>query len=272
MPGFVSKLTLHCRNRQRIVAALAVLGLGSADAADQRWHSNAAIQATAEGHVIRLTGDSGNRTTVRAGALDPRHRLPECSRELESFMRRGSKVGSRTIVGVECRGEKPWKVYVPVDVVVLASVFTARQTLPRGHLLTADDLTVNERDVSRMIGGYVTSADALVGQRLKHSIIAGRVVTPAMIEADSIVSRGQTVTLIASQGGLKVSMKGRAMSDGAINQRIRVENTNSGRVIEGIVRSREHVEIVLPAAGSFFTAKPKVSANSADTEVSNNDR
>ena len=93
-----------------------------------------------------------------------------------------------------------------------------------------------------------------------------------MLEADRIVSKGQSVILIATQGGLKVSMTGKALSDGALNQRIRVENLNSGRVVEGIVRSREHVEIVLPGTDRFFTAKPKVSPDSADTEVSNNDR
>lgn len=270
MPRFVSKLTLRSRRRQRFVAILLLLPLfGSAD---ERWHSNGDIQATAEAHVLRLTGSTGNRTTVKAGALDPRHRLPRCDRELESFMRRGSDVGSRTIVGVECRGARPWKVYVPVDVVVLANVFTARRTLPRGHLLTREDLAMDERDVSRMMSGYITSVDELVGQRLRQSVVAGRTVTPAMLEADRIVTRGQTVTLLASQGGLRVSMIGKALSDGALNQRIRVENVNSGRVVEGIVRSREHVEIVLPENTRFFTAKPKGSPHSADTEVSNNDR
>ncbi len=270
MPRFVRKLTLQSRLRQRFVAVCVLLPLIAA--ADERWHSNGDIQATAEAHVLGLTRSSGNRTTVKAGALDPRHRLPRCDRKLDSFMRRGSDVGSRTIVGVECRGTKPWKIYVPVDVVVLARVFTARRTLPRGHLLTADDLAVDERDVSRMRSGYITSVDELVGQRLRQSVIAGRTVTPSMLEADRIVAKGQTVTLLATQGGLKVSMTGKALSDGALGQRIRVENVNSGRVVEGIVRSREHIEIVLPQNSSFSTAKPKGSPTSADTRVSNNDR
>ena len=277
MPRFVSKLTLPARPRQRIVAICAVVAVqpllaSAAHADDTRWHSNADIQATAESHVLGLTRDANNRTTVRAGSLDPRHRLPHCDRDLESFMRQGSAIGSRTVVGVQCRGSRPWKIFVPVEVVVLAEVFTAKHTLPRGHLITADDLAVAERDVSRMMNGYLTSTEALVGQRLKQSVIAGRVVTPAMLEADRIVKRGQTVTLIASQGGLKVSMTGKALSDGSLNQRIRVENVNSGRVVEGIVRSTEHVEIVLPGTDRIFTAKPKVSPDSADTEASNNDR
>ena len=58
---------------------------------------------------------------------------------------------------------------------------------------------------------------------------------------------------------MNISMSGKALMDGALNQRIRVENITSGRVVEGVVRSREQVEILVPASHVFFPAKPKVS-------------
>jgi flagellar basal body P-ring formation protein FlgA len=50
--------------------------------------------------------------------------------------------------------------------------------------------------------------------------------------------------LIADAGGMSVRMSGRALMDGLINQRIRVENLSSGKVVEGIARSEQVVEIV----------------------------
>ena len=283
MRRFVRKLTLMTLRRQRFVAAeplqrllCCVFGLflfgNSASGLEQQWQPTADISAAAAAHVRKLAGKSAANTTVRAGSLDPRHRMPLCDAELESFMRRGTRIAARTIVGVRCSGSKPWKVYVPVDVIVTATVFTASRSLPRDHLLTAADLATAERDVSRLVSGYVSDKNQLIGQRLKQQLIAGRIITPSMLQADFIVRRGQTVTLTAAGGGINVSMVGKALMDGAINQRIRVENTNSGRVIEGIVRSREEVEILLPTVGNFFNAKPKVLVDSADTQVSNNDR
>lgn len=284
MRKFVGKLTLCVCSRQQFVAkamswrapaAALLLSLltGSVVGADsQQWQPTGDISAAAADHVRKLTGRTSNNTSVRGGSLDPRHKLPLCDAELESFMRRGSKIAARTIVGVRCTGSQPWKVYVPVDVVVTARVFTASRSLPRDHLLTAADLATDERDVSRLVSGYVSDKNQLIGQRLKQQLIAGRIITPAMLQADFIVRRGQTVTLTAAGGGINVSMIGKALMDGAINQRIRVENVNSGRIIEGIVRSREEVEILLPTMSNFFNAKPKVLANSADTQVSNNDR
>lgn len=255
-----------------ILALLLALTCGSSAAETQAWQTNADITAAAESYVRARTGKSENRTSVQASSLDPRHRLPLCDQALEPFMRRGAKIADRTIVGVRCKGSRPWQVYVPVYVTVTARVLTARQALPRDHLLTEADLVIDEREVSRLTSGYMSNKDQLIGQRLKQQVIAGRIITRTMLKADFIVMRGQTVTLLAAGTGLRISMSGKALIDGALGQRIRVENVNSGRIVEGIVRSAEHVEILLPNSNEFFNAKPKVSPHSADTQVSNNDR
>ena len=259
------------RDRRWLVAVLALLS-GHALAADTAWHPTADIAATAESYLQQRVGNTADRTTAQAAALDPRHRLARCDRPLEAFLRPGARISARTVVGVRCTGSKPWKLYVPVNVVVTREVLIAKRTLPRGHLLTAADFTVESRDVSRLLSGYVSDPDALVGQKLKTQLIAGRLLTPSMLEADAAVRRGQTVTIIATSGGIAVRMSGKALMDGALNQRIRVQNLNSGRVVEGIVRSREHVEVLLPAVTSIFHATPKVSPPMADMRLSNNDR
>jgi flagella basal body P-ring formation protein FlgA len=254
------------------VALLLGPGLSDAAAGTQSWQPNAEITAAAESYLRERTGRSANRTTVKAGSLDPRHRLALCDQPLDAFLRRGTEISARTIVGVRCEGTKQWTVYVPVNVFVTARVYTARQTLPRNHLLTEADIRVDERDVSRSAAGYMSNKDQLIGQRLKQQVIAGRIITPAMLQADFIVRRGQLVTLIAAGGGINIKMAGKALKDGALGQRIQVENSGSGRVVEGIVRSQELVEVLLPSANRIFHANPKVSSQSADTQVSNNDR
>ena len=255
-----------------LAAVVLLLAIGSDVFATETWQPTTDITAAAEDYLRARSGDATRSTTVRAGALDPRLRLPLCDAALEGFLRRGAEMDTRTIVGVRCTGSKPWKVFVPVDVIVTAKVITTRHALPRGQLVTADDLVVIERDVSGMRRGYYTDARSLQGLRLKQPLLAGQVITPAMLAADQIVRRGQTVTLIATGGGVNISMTGKAMTDGALGQRIRVENLNSGRVVEGIVRSPEHVEVMVSRQHSFFNAKPKVSPDPADTRVSNNDR
>jgi flagella basal body P-ring formation protein FlgA len=276
----VGKLTACVNGRHEFDArrmakgcAVMLISLAAgANATPQAWQTPETIAAAAEQFLSKRIGKAARRTTVQAGTLDSRHRLALCSQPLEPFLRRGAKIEARTIVGVRCSGDKPWKVYVPVDVVVTDKVLVARRTLPRGHLLTADDLAEEQRDVSRLVSGYVSNVNDLLGQRLKNQLIAGRLLTPAMLVADVAVKRGQTVTLTVRNGGINIQVSGKALADGAINQRIQVENTNSGRVVEGIVRSREHVEVLVANNSQIFHAKPKVSPSVADMRSSNNDR
>jgi len=243
----------------------------AAGSSDSRgvWHSTADIAAVAEAFLIERLGKTSQDTAVRAGMLDGRLKLAACSAPLEGFLRPGAEIGPKTIVGIRCSGSKPWKIYVPVEVIVRTEVWVSRQALPKGHLLTKEDLIADIRDVSRMTAGYVSNPNALIGQRLRTSVLAGRMLTLKLIEANNVVMRGQTVTLVVSGTGLHIRMSGKALMDGALNQRIRVENLTSGRIVEGIVRSRELVEVLMPGArdsvGNNSHLAPKVSAAVADT-------
>lgn len=233
--------------RSTIIAMVVLLGSGSpaAMATDTSWHAIEDITKTAESYVRELVGSSDKRITPEAGRLDSRLQLPKCSESLTAFQQRGAKITGRTIVGVRCSGTNPWRIYVPVDVVVTESVLIAGRTLPAGHTLTADDVLTEQRDVSRLVGGYLSEPGTLIGKRLKHSLMAGRIITPSMLKAHIMIRRGQSVTIMAGGDAVNIRMTGVALSDGAEDQRIRVENIRSKRVIEGIVRSPEHVEVLI---------------------------
>jgi len=249
------------------LAATAATATGGTD-----WQPLDDIQDTATGFLSARLGAAGDGTRIEAGFLDPRLRLPRCSQPLDAFLNPGADVNRITTVGVRCAGEKPWKVYVPVSVVATANVAIATRHLPRGSVITADSLRLERREVTHMRSGYFGSVESALGLKVRQPILKGRALTPNQLEADHVVRRGQSVTLVVSSGGLKLNMSGKALIDGAIGQRIRVENSSSGRVVEGIVRSREHVEILAGNRQAFFSGKAKALRPKADTPVSNNDR
>lgn len=53
--------------------------------------------------------------------------------------------------------------------------------------------------------------------------------------AEAAVRRGEMVTLVYEAPGLSLSMRARALEDGAIGQSVRLLNTSSNRTIEGVV-------------------------------------
>lgn len=224
--------------------SLTLLSPAAAAEAETAWQSLDEIREVAEAYVLAELGATDATVTPRAGSLDSRLKLARCSTPLEAFLQDGMSLTSRAAVGVRCDGDKPWKLYVPVNIAIIEDVVTALKALPRGHLLTPADLSTEPQDVSRLTAGYVSRPEELIGKRLKQSVIAGRVLTPALTEADLMIRRGQSVTITAQSGGLRIEMAGTALADGTQDERIRVENTRSGRVVEAIVRTPEYVEVL----------------------------
>ncbi len=210
------------------------------------WHPVADIKAAAEAHAISQVGNAdSNRVVATAGHLDKRLQLPRCTNNIEPYIQNAGRNIGRMVIGVRCDGEKPWNVYLPVKVALIEDVLVTARPLQRGHVLAPGDIVVDQRDVSEVFGGFLSDASAAVGQRLKRSVGSGVVLTPTQIQPRILVERGQIVTLTVENSSLNISMQGKALMDGAANQRIRVENTGSGRVVEGLVRSSQHVQVLV---------------------------
>jgi flagella basal body P-ring formation protein FlgA len=70
-------------------------------------------------------------------------------------------------------------------------------------------------------------------------------VTAEALTAALLIHRGQDVTLYASAGGFEVRAPGRALSDATPRQRLRVQNLESLKVVEGVAESDGVVRVSL---------------------------
>ncbi len=232
--------------RRRIPVALATLvSLPATVAHGDQWHPVNDIAGAAESFIAGQFGHRDGRMTVRATPLDARTQLARCDQPLAAELTSGPAMRKRMTVRVGCNGSRPWKIYVTANVIVTESVLVVARSLPRDHVLTETDLVAAERDVSRLTRGYVTRAEDVVGRELKRQVIEGSVLVPGMMKSSVMIRRGQSVTITVQNDALNITMAGKALMDGAENQRIRVENLTSQRVVEAIVRSPEHVEVLV---------------------------
>jgi flagella basal body P-ring formation protein FlgA len=211
----------------------------------ETWQSLGSIRSAALAHVRGELAQDGARRDVEVGALDPRLHLAACGEALTAFTPPGARRGANGTVGVRCAGPQAWKIYVAVRVSSRDRVLVANRALPRDSVLAPADFTLVERNVDTLSQGYYGDAAELGGMRLRRPVAAGAVLTPAMLSAIPLVTRGQQVTLEAQTGGVHIRMAGEALAEAALGQRIRVKNLSSERVVEGVVRSDEVVEVSL---------------------------
>lgn len=205
----------------------------------------AAISAAAENAVRASAGDSAHQLLLQPAELDPRLRISSCDRALTAFLTDTSPLRYQTTVGVRCDGSVRWTIYTSVRVETQAPVLVARKPMQRDDELTATDFKLETRRVPGMLSAYVTDITALKGQRLRRPLAADDPLSFDALAPANLIHRGQTVVLLAHAGGLEVRMNGIALADGRASERIRVQNSSSQRIVEGIVRSDTVVEAPL---------------------------
>lgn len=201
------------------------------------------LEAIARDQAVLRLPPLTPRQRLVVGPLDPHLELTRCSAPVEPVVGPGGHPRDRITVELRCAAPR-WHLYVPVRVVGTSPALIAAHALVAGTVLSESDFRVEQRDVQELPPGYMDEGSAAVGLTASRPIASGAVITNQMLLGTKVVQRGQTVTLVADAGGLSVRMTGRALSDGLVNQRVRVQNLSSGKIVEGIARSDQVVEII----------------------------
>lgn len=203
------------------------------------------IQAAAEQFVRSSLPEESAKHFVTANKLDPRLRLDECASPLEAFSQGTAMTNARMTIGVRCPTANSWTIYVPVTVEVEVSVLVLRRPLARRARVDMADVEPQMRRLPGSASVFVNDLASLQGHRLKRSLAVGTALTVEMFVPDVIVRRGQQVTLIADGGSIQIRAQGQALSDGAAEDRVRVQNVSSLKVVEGVVESDGTVRVSL---------------------------
>ena len=203
------------------------------------------IQSAAEAFVRSHLPSSTAKQFVTASKLDPRLRVAACDQPLQAFEQNAAPLGVRVTVGVRCSAANTWTLYVPVSVEVEIPVLVLRRALARRARVAIMDVDTETRRVPGSIAIFLQDVTSLQGHRLKRSLPAGTALTVDMLVPDVVVRRGQQVTLIAASGPVEIRAQGHALTEGGVDDRIRVQNMSSLKVVEGVVVNDSVVRVGL---------------------------
>jgi flagella basal body P-ring formation protein FlgA len=229
---------------RHIISSLIVVFLTPAAQA-QSLQSLASIEQAAYVHALHDAQASYSQPQVLVDSLDTRLRLQQCDKALHSFSNSVSNtVGSRTI-GVKCQGAVEWTVYVPVKVKVIKPVVVSSRPLPANQTLTAKDVRLEAMDIADLRHGYKESLEQVVGQQLKYPLSVGMVIPTRSLKQERVVRRGEQIVLLAKAGTMEVRMNGTALDDASVGETVKVKNSSSQRVVEGIVQAPGIVKVTM---------------------------
>ena len=201
------------------------------------------IRIQAKTFVEQSLSDISGRHEVVPGNLDPRLRLARCDKPLQVEFLSLPRKGGNTTVSVSCRSGKIWTIYLPVTVKSFVKVAVTNHPIARNISVHADDVRLEERDVSLLVNGYYTDIQSLVGKVSKRPLIDNAVINASNLETQKIIRRGNHVTIIAEGASFTIRMEGTALSDATEGEQIPVQNLSSQRKIEAIAVATGMVKV-----------------------------
>lgn len=225
--------------------ALCLLLATGASAGERQDHGE--IVAAARNTAIHEAESAfpGARIEVTTGRLDPRLLLPSCPAPLEAFRTTSTPPAGNVTIGVRCPASTEWKIYVSTSVAVHVPVVVLSASQARGAIIGPGDISLEERNISTLAMGYLLDPERATGMELRRGLSVGAVLTANVLTQPRIVQRGQSVTLLAEGTGIVVRMAGEALQDGTLGERIRVRNTRSRRIVEGVVDGPGVVRVII---------------------------
>lgn len=184
----------------------------------------------------------GVRIEVVVGELDPRLRLSPCSR-MEPYVPATARLWGRSRIGVRCAdGPVRWNVYLPVTVKVWSRALVATAALPAGTVLRAEDVELADVDLAQEPAVALTDAAQAAGRTLSRPLARGQSVRMSHLKAKEWFAAGETVQVVATGPGFRVSAEGVALNPGVEGREVRVK-TESGRVLTGTPVAQRRVEV-----------------------------
>lgn len=225
---------------QTLLSCCLLLSLyaGSVHAQDgppQAW-SDLRLKAERYLHDLATRDDAAIQAHVEIGAIDPRLRLPQCTR-LVMFLPAGARLYGNGSLGVRCEDmPEPWTLYLTYRISLQGPALVTRWPLAPRQQIKAGDLELREIAYAAPPGNYLRDAAQLEGAMTAHPIPAGQPLTADRLVRSQTVRAGQRVEIWLSGSGFQVTQEGVALNGAKAGETVRVR-TDSGKIVQGEARA-----------------------------------
>ncbi len=125
----------------------------------------------------------------------------------------------------------------------LISVPVLSRRIDKGDIIDEYDLTFLELSSHQIGSNVITNKSNLIGMSPRNSIDPMQQVKRTDVHPPIIVQKGDIITMILSKGGMSLTAQGKALNKGAYGDLIKVKNTSSSIIIDGIITAPKKVSV-----------------------------
>lgn len=131
-------------------------------------------------------------------------------------------------------------------------VLTYARSLSAGEIVQPTDLVWGKAAVAP--SDAPGDAEAVIGLSARRPLRAGAAVSARDVSAPQVIKAGELVVVNYQDGGISVSLQGKAMAAAGLGETVSVQNTTSKKIIQAVA-SGPGEAVVGPAADQFRAAR-----------------
>ncbi|MBR1604955.1 MAG: flagellar basal body P-ring formation protein FlgA [Alphaproteobacteria bacterium] len=126
---------------------------------------------------------------------------------------------------------------------LMTTVWVPAKNIAKGEVITADMLQKKVIRKSKIKPFMVTGKDSLVGMSAQHSLREDKIISDKDIGAKIAVQRNDIVLAIYRTPQMQITTKAIAQQDGAVGQRIELQNAKTRKMLTGVVQDASTVVV-----------------------------
>jgi flagella basal body P-ring formation protein FlgA len=130
------------------------------------------------------------------------------------------------------------------QVTAMAEVPVLRDMVTRGQLVAQELIDYALVPANRLGGGIVVDVADLVGQAARRTLHPGRPIRSADLMPPIVVPKNKVVSMVYEVGALRLTARGRTLTDGGAGAVIKVLNIDSNRTVDALVIDDGTVAVV----------------------------
>ncbi|MFJ2983937.1 MULTISPECIES: flagellar basal body P-ring formation chaperone FlgA [unclassified Pseudomonas] len=140
----------------------------------------------------------------------------------------------RVAVGVRCVDQEGVLGYLQVMVGAVGTYVVSARKIEAGEVVQASMLISRRGPLHELPNGSALCADQLVGRQAARAVEAGAVLALKGVRERWLVERNHPVVLRAQGAGFSLSRNGKALDNGGLGSRVRVQGSD-GRMLDAQV-------------------------------------
>jgi len=210
------------------------LSYAESETSNPRYQPPESLQLQVYDHLKQKADQQLSRVTIAINPISQRLKLPYCQSGVELFDKNPEKRVGRMTVQLSCK-QPQWKLHVTASIDGYLPVVRSVRPILKQAIVQARDIEVIEVPYKKAKQKAIHQPDQVIGMRAKRNIVAGKIITIDLMLPPYLVFKNQPIKIISNAGGIRVETKGIALKSGTDREQIPIRNSNSKRVLKGIV-------------------------------------